>query len=80
MILIALLRVVVDEFLHRGLDESDLGEDLVGRGGPGEGFRVWFRMSSRSMNMIWLRFAASKALPSQLRAALVISPAATMKA
>ena len=40
MILIALLRVVIDEFLHAGLDESDLDEDLVGGGGPGEGFRV----------------------------------------
>ncbi|MFI1293734.1 RHS repeat-associated core domain-containing protein, partial [Streptomyces sp. NPDC020792] len=29
VILIVLLRVVIDEFLHAGLDESDLGEDLV---------------------------------------------------
>ena len=31
-------------------------------------------MSSRSMNMIWLRREASRALPSQLQAAFVISP------
>lgn len=37
-------------------------------------------MSVRSMNMIWLRFVASSALASQLRAALVISPPATMNA
>jgi hypothetical protein len=29
-------------------------------------------MSSRSMKMIWLRLEASRALPIQLRAALVI--------
>jgi hypothetical protein len=32
----ALLGVVVDELLDVGLDELDLGEDLVGGGGPGE--------------------------------------------
>lgn len=37
-------------------------------------------MSARSMNMIWLRLEASSALPIQLRAALVISPPATMNA
>src|SRR5258705_8734870 len=40
MILFASLRVVVDEFLDVGLDESDLGEDFVGGRGPGEGFGV----------------------------------------
>jgi hypothetical protein len=32
------------------------------------------------MNMIWLRLEASRFSASQLRAALVISPPATMKA
>jgi hypothetical protein len=36
VILLALLGVVVDELLDVGLDELDLGEDLVGGGGPGE--------------------------------------------
>jgi hypothetical protein len=39
VILIPLLGVVVDEFLDVGLDEPDLGEDLVGGGGPDEGLR-----------------------------------------
>jgi hypothetical protein len=30
--LLSLLNVVVDEFLDAGLDESDLGQDLVGGG------------------------------------------------
>ena len=33
-------RVVVDEFLDAGLDDTNLGEDLVGGGGPDECFRV----------------------------------------
>ena len=37
-------------------------------------------MSSRSINRIWLRFEASNLLPSQFRAALVMSPPATMNA
>lgn len=32
----SLLSVVVDELLDVGLGECDLGEDLVGGGGPGE--------------------------------------------
>lgn len=32
------------------------------------------RLSSRSMSMIWLRLVASRALPSQLQAAVVIPP------
>ena len=40
MILLALLCVVVDELFDVGLDPGDLGEDLVGGGGPGEGFGV----------------------------------------
>ena len=37
-------------------------------------------MSSRSMKRIWLRLDRSSLLPIQLRAALVISPPATMNA
>ena len=37
-----------------------------------------FKMSSRSIKMIWLRLVASSLLPSQFRAALVISPPATI--
>jgi hypothetical protein len=33
-----LLSVVVDEFLDVGLDEPDLGQNLVGGGGPNERF------------------------------------------
>ena len=35
-----LLGVVVQQLLDVGLDESDLGKDLVGRGGPDERFGV----------------------------------------
>jgi hypothetical protein len=41
----SLLRIVVDELLDVGLDELDLGEDLVGGGGPGERFGGAFRWS-----------------------------------
>ena len=40
MILSELLGVVVQQLLDVGLDEPDLGKDLVGRGGPDEGFCV----------------------------------------
>ena len=40
MILFHLLNVVVDESADVGLGEGDLGEDLVGGGGPGEGLGV----------------------------------------
>ena len=40
MILFCLLSVVVDELTDVGLSECDLGEDLVGGGGPGEGLGV----------------------------------------
>jgi hypothetical protein len=58
-----------------------------GHGGWDRTFRKWRitddkqvqnRISSRSMNMIWLRFIASSLPPSQFRADLVISPPATM--
>jgi len=35
-----LLGVVVQQLLDVGLDEPNLGKDLVGRGGPDEGFCV----------------------------------------
>jgi hypothetical protein len=34
VILLSLLAVVVDEFLDVGLDDADLGQDLVRGGGP----------------------------------------------
>jgi hypothetical protein len=37
---VALLGVVVQQLLDVGLDESDLGKDFVGRGGPDERFGV----------------------------------------
>jgi hypothetical protein len=40
VILFSLLRVVRDELFDVGLDPADLGEDLVGGGGPDERFRV----------------------------------------
>jgi len=40
VILFCLLSVVVDELTDVGLSECDLGEDLVGGGGPGEGLSV----------------------------------------
>jgi hypothetical protein len=40
VILMSLLGVVVDELLDVGLDELHFGEDLVGGGGPFEGFWV----------------------------------------
>ena len=40
MILLELLGVVVQQLLDVGLDEPDLGKDLVGRGGPDEWFCV----------------------------------------
>jgi hypothetical protein len=40
VILFYLLSVVVDELADVGLGECDLGEDLVGGGGPGEGLGV----------------------------------------
>jgi hypothetical protein len=45
VILFALLGVVVDELLDVGLDELDLGQDLVGGGGPDERFAVAFQWS-----------------------------------
>jgi hypothetical protein len=40
VMLVGLLGVVVDELPDAGLDELDLGEDLFGGGGPGEGLGV----------------------------------------
>ena len=40
MILLELLGVVVQQLLDVGLDEPNLGKDLVGRGGPDEWFCV----------------------------------------
>jgi hypothetical protein len=37
---LALLCVVLDEFLDVGLGDQDLGQDLVGGGSPDEGFGV----------------------------------------
>jgi hypothetical protein len=37
---LGLLGVVVQQLFDAGLDESDLGKDLVGRGGPDERFGV----------------------------------------
>src|SRR5437763_13910719 len=38
----SLLPVVVDKFLDAGLDESNLGQDLISGGGPDE--RLWVRV------------------------------------
>ena len=37
-----LLSVVLDEFADVGLDDADLGEDLLRGGGPDEWFRFGF--------------------------------------
>ena len=43
MILVSLLPVVVDEFLDVGLDEPNLGEDLIGGGGQAKGLALEFQ-------------------------------------
>jgi hypothetical protein len=40
VILLELLGIVVQQLLDVGLDEPNLGKDLVGRGGPDERFCV----------------------------------------
>jgi hypothetical protein len=45
VILTASLRLVIDEFLHAGPDESDLDEDFVGGAVRVKGFAFSFRES-----------------------------------
>lgn len=48
--LFRLLGVVVDEFFDVGVGEHDLGEDLVGGGGPGEGHGIGFQWVIRNVS------------------------------
>jgi hypothetical protein len=40
---LALLGVIVQQLLDAGLDESELGKDLVGGGGPDDGSALLFQ-------------------------------------